>query len=161
MSIKAGAKIRTGDRPPAAGSAYSATSIGNITTTTFTVDSQVTFTFTAPASGTILVLVGGGSRDNTGSGNKAELDYEIYEGTSASGTAKKTATTTTSSAVGVIGLGGTVAGEGSGLDYAYFSRGSLLTGLTPGATHFARLMYRATASGGVDISARELTVIPV
>lgn len=155
--MKAGAKIRTGDRPPAAGAAFSDTSITNITSTTFVNDSEVEFTFTAPPSGSVLVLVGGGSRDNTGNGNKAEFDYEVYEGDDASGTAKKTATTTTSAAVGVIGLGGT---GNLGLDYAYFTRGSILAGLTAGATHFARLMYRATAGSGVDISGRDLTVIP-
>lgn len=155
--MKAGQVIRASDRPPAAGAAYSDTGISNITSTTFVVDSQVTFTFTAPASGAVLVIVGGGSRDDSGAGNKAELDFEIYEGTSAAGTPKKQASTTTSAAVGVIGLGGT---GNRGLDYAYFSRGSVISGLKPGATHFARLMYRCTAGTTVDISARDLTVIP-
>lgn len=155
-AINAGAKIRTTDRPDAAGD-ESQDGIAGITDTSFVTGSPVVETlFDAPPSGTVLVFVGGGARDNT-STNKIEMDYEIYEGIDATGTLVKAVS---ASQTGYISLGGNVGGSPAGADYHYYSRGRLVRGLTAGATHYARLMYRATGGTTADISDRQLIVIP-
>jgi len=158
MTIKAGARIRATDRP-AAVQAEDQSSVANITSTSFITGTPVVeTTFTAPPSGTVLVFVGGGTRDNSGAGNKVSLDYEIYQGTSAAGTLKKSANEQLSGYIGQSGLiGGTA---GTGLDFHYFSRGTLVTGLTAGATHYARLLYKVNAGNTCDISDRQLIIIP-
>lgn len=148
---RAGALIGPGDSPPAA-AAGDSTVISNMTSTTFIPGTPVVAcTFTAPASGRVKITVGGAMRDDAGL-NRVIMAPEVYEGTNASGTL-------------VLGTSNTVLTEVSSpaeaTGYYYTSRSSVLDGLTPGATYYARLVRRVTGGSTCDIARRDIIVRPL
>ncbi len=112
---------------------------------------QCRVTFTAPTSGRVKVVVGGGFRDETNN-NQGFLGVEIRE-TNVSGS---TVAVASAYAQGIISMP-----EAS--DYYYHSRITLLDGLTPGQVYFARLMVKAetTTGASVDLRLKNLAIIPV
>lgn len=155
-AISAGQRIRGQDRPDVAWR-IDTTSITQITSTTYITGSPVVdCTFTAPTSGRVWLIVGGGFEDNGGT-NTVFIAPEVYLGTSAAGTLVLAADADTR---GIESVGGNLGGVPGGPNNHYYTRVTMLSGLTPGATYYARLMYRVSGGSSADVPARDLAVIP-
>lgn len=148
--ILAGAIIREDDRPAAA-FASDETGISNISNTTYAAGTPVVeLTFTAPTSGRVWVFIGGGMRDGgTATNIGVWMAPEIRLG----------------SVSGAVVLAADAEDRGVGSlrnknQYHYYSRMTRVTGLTAGATYYARVMHRVTTGSSADISAREIGVFP-
>lgn len=107
-------------------------------------------TFMAPTSGRVLLVIGGGARDNSGTADVL-MAPEVYTGTQAI-EANRVVTTGNRHAQ----FPGEVAPH-----YIYQSRATVVTGLAPLQIHFARLLYRASTGGSCDISVREIIIVPL
>jgi hypothetical protein len=152
--ILIGATIKAADFPASVW-AQDTTEILNITSTTFIPGTpEVGTTFVAPTSGRVLVFVGGAARAQTGD-NRTFIVANVFEGASAAGTQ------VLSASVGFTGCGFSLAST----SYYYQSRVFRLPNLTPGATHYARVMYSVTNTGATDntcdIACREIGVVPI
>ncbi|MEU8199299.1 hypothetical protein AB0C10_36495 [Microbispora amethystogenes] len=145
-----GATIKVDDFPPAVGVTES-TANNNITSTAYITGSPtVAVTFTAPTSGAVLLTVGVGGRDNNaGSASRVHLAPQVRE-TNSSGALVLSADVTTR------GVG--TAGES--LDFAYRSRTTLLSGLTPGKVYYAQALHKVSGGTTADINVRDLIVTP-
>ncbi len=148
--------ITAGDFPPTASDSDD-TDILNFSNTSYAAGSpEVGVVFVAPTSGRVRLTVGGGFRDSGGT-DRVYLSPQLFSGTDASGTVVFGPSVTSR------GLGSCEANQ----DMQYASRTSLVEGLTPGATYYARVMYTAVPpSGGsvdgmTDVGSRDITVIPV
>lgn len=152
--ILAGATIKAVDRP-AAVYTLDTTLQNDVTPDTYVTGTPVVdVTFTAPTSGRVKLTVGGASRSVSG-GARALIVPEVYEGTSAAGTLIL-------EAIGDIDLIHGFVNPHSATDFLLGSRVSFLSGLTPGATHYARIMYKVSPTAAVaDIGARDLGVVPL
>ncbi len=122
---------------------------------------QVAVSFIAPASGAVLIVVGGGGRDNDGT-SRVFLAPEVREGEGYEATetvGRIVADPTDSDDFVVHGW----ASSGQADEYMYGSRASVLDGLTPGAPYFARAMHsvETPADGSADLTVREVLVIPL
>ncbi|MDF5758625.1 hypothetical protein [Spongiactinospora sp. TRM90649] len=143
-----GAIIDADDFPAAAG-ASDTTAINNITDTSFVAGSpQVSVTFRAPTSGAILLSVGLSARDNGGT-NAIHLAPELRE----------------NDVSGAVNLAANVVTRGIGLpgeasNFAYRSRTTIRTGLTPGQVYFARCMHKVSSGTTADLQLRQITVCP-
>ncbi|WP_433519033.1 hypothetical protein ACQP2T_28050 [Nonomuraea sp. CA-143628] len=152
--ILVGSKVKAADFPASVW-AQDATEILNITSTTFITGSPVVATtFVAPTSGRVLVFVGGAARAQTGD-NRVFIVANVFLGTSAAGTE------VLSASVGFTGCGFSLAAT----NYYYQNRTFQMSGMTPGSTYYARVMYSATNTGVTDntcdIACREIGVIPI
>lgn len=153
--LSAGTEILALDFPPAVWD-YNTTQIDNWSTTTYGPGSPiVSVTFMAPSSGRVLVIVGGGL-GNSASSRRIFIAAQVFEGTSASGTEVMSPT--------VRGHG--ITSENSSSAFHYHSRETILSGLTPGATYYARTMHAVatTADAGTvtaDIAVRQIIVAPI
>lgn len=113
-------------------------------------DPEVGVAFMAPTSGRVLVFFGGGARDNSAN-DRVLMFAEFYTGTRAIDANKLTDQTFTDYAT-----------PGEADTYMYGSRMWVLSGLTPLAVHYARLVHAVDGSGGTaDISTREVGVVPL
>lgn len=150
--LVAGTRILAADFPVGVG-VVDDTNQENISTTTYTAGSPVVDrTFVAPTSGRILLIVGGGARDNAGTpSNRAFITPEVFEGVDASGTQVLPPDVTTRGVTSV----------NTSSTPGFWCRASLLEGLTPEATHYARVLYRVDGGTTVDVIARDIEVIPV
>lgn len=107
-------------------------------------------TFTAPTSGRVKLIVGAGARDNTN-------DAQIFV----------TAEIREDNVSGSIVLGASAYRNGyisepEASDYLYHSRVTLVDGLTPGQTYFARILINDDgASNTGDLRSKNLAVVPV
>lgn len=145
-----GSTIRAADFPPTVQS-MDDTVIANITSTTFINGSpEVSVTFTAPTSGRVLIINGGGLRNNSGAA-QVFIDSEVRE-TNGSGTVVKSSSVTGD---------GTLSCADESLGFEYKSRAYVLEGLTPGGTYFARIQYRVSGGNTADITARTIIVQPI
>lgn len=147
----AGRPVAAQDFPDAVW-AQDATQINNPNNRSFTAGSpQVAVTFTAPTSGRVLLIVGGGV--GNAPGNRIYLAPEVRE----------------TDASGAVVLTPSVTNRGFGSDHMavgfhYGSRESVLEGLTPGKRYFARVMYAVPADGAgdnADIACRDIGVVPL
>lgn len=114
---------------------------------------EVGVTFRAPTSGRVLVIVGGGLRDNAGQ-NRVFLGPEVYQGPDTRGTKVES---------GSFHEFVTSPPEPEAM---FASRATLVTGLTAGETYYARTYYYTLKTGGTpsatsDIFVREIIVVPV
>lgn len=152
--ILAGATIKSTDRPAAAYE-RDTTLQDDVTPDSYVTGSPVVdVTFTAPTSGRVLLIVGGAARTVSGNG-RALIVPEVYEGTDATGTLIVEAT-------GNIDQIRGFAQPHVATDWILASRASILSGLTPQATHYARVMYRVVPDAGIaDIGARDIGVLPL
>lgn len=147
-NILVGAPIAAADRPASAW-ASDATANNDISSTSFIAGSpSVSLTFVAPTSGAVLLSVGVAGCDNGGT-NRVHLAPEVRVG----------------SVAGAVVLAADVTGRGVGIPgeasaNVHRSRTTLLTGLTPGTTYFARTMHKVSGGATADIAVREITVIP-
>lgn len=148
--VHAGDEI-TRDHWPPARAARSTTAIDNVTSTAFTPGSPVVeLTFTAPSSGRVAVCVQAGI-DQDDAGNRLFVTYEMYQGTSSAGTLVQAAR----ESYGVSSHGSPASND------LIWGNMSIVHNLTPGATHYARMMHRTEAGTTNDVTFRELIVFPV
>lgn len=111
---------------------------------------EVGGTFMAPVSGRVLVVVGGGARDNSAS-NRMFIAPRIFIGPQP---------VAENLVVDVNRNEWVTPGECS--HYMYGSRASMITSLVPLRQHYAQLVYRNTGTGGTaEISTREIGVVPL
>ncbi|ADG88891.1 hypothetical protein [Thermobispora bispora] len=148
--ILVGSKIQPEDFPAAVQS-FNNTTLNPVSNTSYAAGSPVVaVTFVAPTSGRVLVTVGLGARSTDG-GNRVHISPEVYLGTSSSGSLVLSADVTTRGA-------GTPAET---KDYMYLSRTTLLSGLTPGSTYYARTVHKVSGGGATNyIVARSIVVEP-
>lgn len=154
--IRAGSIIRDSNSDyvdwPDTVSSFDNTSNNNQTSTSFTVGTPtVDLTFVAGTTGRALISIALSSRDNS-STNRVISTFELYQGTSTSGTS------VISSSGSTLEYECTSAGQASG--FQYITRTTLVTGLTPGATYYARQLFKVTGGSTADVAMRELTVRP-
>jgi hypothetical protein len=142
-----GAPISAGDVPPAVW-ASDTTANQNIASTTFIAGTPtVSVTFTAPTSGAVLISVGVAGADSAG--NRIHVAPEVRQN-NVSGTVVLSADVTSRG----VGL------PGESTANVHRSRTTLLTGLTPGGTYFARTMHKVSGGNTADIAVREIVVTP-
>ncbi|MGP3917693.1 hypothetical protein [Nonomuraea sp. 10N515B] len=143
-----GAVISAQDFPPAVW-ASDTTANSDISSTSYIAGTPtVSVTFTAPTSGAVLLSVGVAASDNGGT-NRVHLSPEVRE----------------NNVSGAVVLAADVTNRGVGTPgeasaNTHRSRTTLLTGLTPGGTYFARTMHKVSGGTTADIAVREITVIP-
>lgn len=140
----------TRDHWPAAKIARNLVAIDDISNTAFAAGTTCELTFVAPSSGRVAVVVQGGI-DQDSAGNRAFITYELYLGDSAGGTLIVAA----KEANGISSNGGPASSD------LICGNLTMVAGLTPGATHFARMMHRTEGGATNDITFRKLIVFPV
>ncbi|MGW4476812.1 hypothetical protein ACWENQ_44775 [Nonomuraea sp. NPDC004354] len=134
---------------PAATWGSDATSNPDISSTSYIPGTpSVETTFLAPTSGAVLLSVGLGASDNAGA-NRVHIAPEVRVG----------------SVAGAVFLAADVTTRGAGTPAeatanAHRSRTTLLTGLTPGTTYYARTMHKVSGGATADIGVREIVVCP-
>lgn len=128
------------------------TTISNITSTTFITGSPVvSVTFEAPTTGRVGVCIGGGMVEQA-AGSRVWISYELYLGTSASGTLVH-------STVDVRGV--STSGDATASGDQTLGNMSMEEKLTPGATYYAQVMYKVSGGATNDITRRRIIVIPL
>ncbi len=146
----AGQPVRAADWPAVAWASDS-TSIANPSNNTYIAGTPtVSVTFTAPTSGRVLLIVGGGVGNSAGA-NRIFLSPEVRL-TDSSGAVVLTPSVTNRG----------FSSDNVAVGHHYGSRESVLEGLTPGQTYFARVMYTVTSDGGTnpaDIEHRDIGVV--
>lgn len=149
--ILAGNLVKAADFPATKGSADN-TDINNIADVTFVTGSpEVAVTFTAPTSGQVLIINGGGCRNNTGT-DQVYLGVEVRE-TNGSGAVVYSPT---------INGKDTLSCADQSTSHEYKSRYMVLSGLTAGGTYYARIQYRTRdGDSTADISSRSIIVQPI
>jgi hypothetical protein len=147
--MRAGDIVRALDVPPSNVNINSAT-MSNFSNTVFEPgDPELSMTFIAPTSGAVLIFVGGGLRDNSGT-NRIHMAPEVrvnnllgnvvlYPGISAN--------SWTNSAFQTA-------------QYQYSSRMVPLSSLIPGQRYFARVMISVTSGSTADVFNQQLFVVP-
>lgn len=140
------------DIPPAV-MAQDNTILLQLTNTTYATGTpEVGTTFVAPTSGRVVIVVGGGARDN-GTGDRVFLSPQVFIGTDAS----------LDEVLAPTVFRGFGSDDGT-TEFMYASRSSLLTGLTPGQVYYARAVHLTTPGTDpdtADINSREIIVSPV
>jgi hypothetical protein len=134
--------------------AESGTDNNNVTSTSFIAGSpEVGVQFVAARSGRAAVCVSGAMVEQS-AGDRLFLSFQVYRGTSASGTLVYDARTVT----GICTHGDTTAAGGQ-----EESKGNMtmVDGLTPGSTHYARIVHSTEAGTTNDVTHRRITVIPL
>lgn len=130
------------------------TVISNITSTTFIPGSpECGTTFTAARSGRAAVCVSGGMTE-AAAGSQLYVSFQVYLGTSSSGTLVRSAR----EPFGVSTTGDTTAGGSSEMCWGNMT---MLQGLTPGETYYARIVYRVESGSTNDLRERRITVFPL
>lgn len=146
--ILVGAPISVDDRPASAW-ASDTTQNNNISSTTYIAGTpSVELTFVAPTSGAVLLSVGVAGCDNGGT-NRIHLSPEVRVGTVAGSVVL--AADVTERGVGI---------PGEAAANVHRSRTTLLTGLTPSTTYYARTMHKVSGGSTADIAVREIVVTP-
>lgn len=148
-NLTAGSVVYAADFPP---SVYDSddTSNLNISSTTYIAGTpEVGVVFTAPTTGRVELTIGGGLRDSSGA-NRVHLSPQVFLGTSAAGTEILAPTVVTRG----------VGSPAESVNYMYYSRTTLLEGLTPGASYYARTMHKVSGGATADIAARDISVAP-
>ncbi len=87
-------------------------------------------------------------------GSQIFLTFQLYLGTSASGTLIQDARED----LGISSVGDTTAGGSVEMCWGNLH---MVEGLTPGATYYVRLVYRVESGSTNDLRARRVTVIPL
>lgn len=151
-NLSPGSDVYGADFPP---SQYDQdwTVISNITTTTYVVGSpEVAVSMTAPTSGKVLVCMGCGIRNNAATNERAVVSYQIFED-SPSGALFSAA---------LDDRGVKSCGIAQSQEYQHHGNMDLITGLTPGKSYYFQMVHLSiNGAGTVDISARNILVIPV
>jgi len=146
--LLAGTLVKALDFPPSQYDAEDTLQTG-VSSTSYTAPTNAcSVTFTAPTSGRVKLIVGGGFRDTSGD-DQGFITAEIRE----------------NNVSGAIVLGASAYRNGyisepEASDYLYHSRITLVEGLTPGQTYFARILIKVDG-GAADLRSKNLAVIPV
>lgn len=147
--LLAGTEVKALDFPPGQYDEEDTTQ-SNVSSTSYTAPTNAcSVTFVAPTSGRVKLIVGGGFRDNTND-NQGFIAPEVRED-NVSGAIVQQAS---AYARGYISMG-----EAS--DYYYHSRSTILEGLTPGQTYFARIMIKVDGGSTCDLRNKNIIVVPV
>lgn len=134
--------------------AENSTNILDVSSTTAVPGSpEVGVTFTSSRSGRAGVAVSAGIAEQS-AGDRIFVSYEVYEGTSASGTLVRSAR-----AINGISTHGDTTAGGSG-EMVHGNMG-MVEGLTPEVTHYARVVHWVDGGTTNDITRRRITVIPL
>ena len=134
---------------PAAKWAQDSTAQANITSTTFVAGSpDITLTFVASTSGQALLTVGGGMRDNSAT-NRVHYAPQVRQDNGAG-------SIVVAADVGSRGVGS----SSNSVDYQYYSRTTLLTGLTAGRTYHVQGLHKVSGGTTADLGVRDLLVAP-
>lgn len=157
--MRAGDEVRALDVPPPVGAAAGNEQF-NITDRQPNFgpgDPEVGVTFTAPTSGAVLLIVGGGIRDDDpNNGDRGHLAPEVFLGVDDTGPVVVTPVVSHNSF--------TSSGDPSAL-YQYGSRMKPLTGLIPGETYFARVTQSVNSGAAepptVDLHVRQVFAVPI
>jgi hypothetical protein len=149
--IRAGDEISAGYWPPAV-MAEDGTDLDNVSSTTAIPGSpEVGVGFISPTTGRIGVCVQGGI-DADSAEDRLFISYEVYEGTSASGTLVRDSR----AGHGISSTGGVASDE------LFHGNMSMVSGLTPEVDHYARIVYwteGVTATN--DVTYRRIIVFPL
>lgn len=151
--LTAGSTVNALDTPPTV-FAQDITTISNLSNTTYSeLTPEVGVTFVAPTTGRVTISIGGSLRNNAANSDRVALAPQVYLGSNSSGTE----VLAPSVFRGVCTDGIPTAG-----DYCTYGHTTLLTGLTPGSTYYARVMAIKFGSAGstVDIAMRDIHVAP-
>lgn len=144
--LVSGTRIRAADFPVAVFT-QDETDYTGISSTSYTFGAA-DVTFTAPTSGRVLVSVTAGAIPS--SGNRVFVAPEVYEGVSTSDDQVLPPNAP---------LRGVIIGFVSRI--TIWSRATLLEGLTPEATHYARAVYRVDGGTTNDLFLHNISVMPV
>ena len=127
--------------------------ISNVTSTVFIPGATTCdVTFTASRTGRAGVCIAANWIQQS-AGERMFFAYEVYLGTSAAGTLVRSAR----SGFGVSDAGSTLGSLEQG-----WGNMTMVEGLTPGATYFARLVFMTEGAGGTnDITHRRIIVFPL
>lgn len=149
--LTAGSKVSALDFPPAV-YVSEGTSQTNLSNTSYATGSpEVGVTFIAPTTGRVKLTVGGGLRNNAANTDRVGLAPQVFVTNSAGVEVLAPSVTRGIASEGIAAAG----------DYAYRSRTTLLTGLTPGQVYYARTMQIIFGSNATaDISQRDILVDP-
>lgn len=151
--IKAGDEISK-DWWPESVEAQDATTISNITSTSFIPGTpELGVGFISAKTGRCAVCVSAGMFEQS-AGDRLFVSFEVYEGTSASGTLVRSARTGN----GISTHGDTTAG-GSG--EMVKGNMTMVEGLTPNVDHYARVVHSVDGGTTNDLRQRRITVIPL
>lgn len=151
--------IKTGDRIttewwPESVEAEDSGQIVDITSTSFIPGSpEVGTTFIAARTGRAGIAVSGAPTESV-AGSQIFLTFQLYLGTSASGTLIQGARED----LGISSVGDTTAGGSVEMCWGNLH---MVEGLTPGETYYVRLVYRVESGSTNDLRARRVTVIPL
>ncbi|WP_394425551.1 hypothetical protein [Streptomyces sp. SGAir0957] len=151
--LTAGSRVNALDAPPTV-YVQDTTAQTNIASTSYSVGSpEVGVTFTAPTTGRVCIKVGASMRNDAANSDRVAVTVEVFLGTSGSGTQVVAPT---------VFRGVASPGTASPGDYATYGNETMVTGLTPGATYYARCMHIKYGSGGttVDLAMRDLLIKP-
>ncbi len=128
------------------------TTISNITSTTYIAGSPVvSVTFTAPKSGRVGVCIGGGLVEQD-AGNRVWISYELYLGTSSSGTLIHS---------GHDARGVNSSGDATASGDQTLGNMTMEERLTAGSTYYAQVVYRVSGGTTNDVTRRRIIVIPL
>lgn len=131
-----------------------ATLNANITSTAFIAGTpEVGVGFTSPSSGRVAVCVAAAFMEQS-AGDRVLVSFEVYQGTSAAGTLKRSAR----SIFGVSSNGDTTAA--GGLEHGHGNM-IMVDNLTAGVAHYARLVHAVDAGTTNDVTRRRITVVPL
>lgn len=151
--------IKTGDRIttewwPESVEAEDSGQLTDITSTTFVTGSPVVATtFVAARTGRAAIAVCGAPTESV-AGSQIFLTFQLYQGTSASGTLIQDA----EEALGISSVGDTTAGGSVEMAWGNLH---MVEELEPGETYYVRLVHRVESGSTNDLRARRVTVIPL
>lgn len=149
--LRAGTTVYALDFPPTV-QASDSTTIANISSTTYIAGTpEVGTTFTAPSSGRVRLIVSALARDNGATAERFLFVPQVFLGTSSSG----------SEVLGPAIRGRGMSTMGEATNYHAHDRSTMLEGLTPGATYYARTLYRVTGGTSVDCIYRGIIIVPL
>lgn len=147
--LVAGTRILAADYPVAV-EAVDDTNYTDLSNTTYTAGTA-DLTFVAPTSGRVLVIIGGGARDDASDANRVFVSPEIWEGNGPSGNQVLPPNAPTR---GVI-----ISGTADRI--AVWSRMTVLEGLMPATTYFARALFRVDGGTTADLFVHRISIVPV
>lgn len=150
--LNAGSTVNSLDFPPTV-YVQDTTTISNLSNTTYdALSPEVGVFFLAPTTWRVKISIGGSLRNNAANSDRVALAPQVWLGSTAG-----TEVLTPSVFRGVCTDGIATAG-----DFCTYGHTTLLTGLTPGSTYYARVMGIKFGSAGstVDIAMRDILVEP-
>jgi hypothetical protein len=112
---------------------------------------EVGTAFVAPTSGRVLIIVGGGVRNNAATQDRAIITYRVYEDSAAGNQIVFAAADN-----GIISCG-----VASSQEFQYQCTYDMQSGLTPGRQYYVQIAYRTTGGNTADIASRQVTVVPL